>query len=93
MIYLTLFAFTYGLVAIRSFQQINVTQGYRIRIPPTSYAFAAMEVLTLSNVVTVVVNERSLPLAVLAMGTAGWMGALSSMHVQSKLNGIGGERK
>ena len=87
MIYLTLFAVTFGNVAVRAFQQINVTHGHYKRIPATSYLFAAFDFLVITSMVRV--DPSLLPglLAVLAMGTGGWMGCFASMRLTGYLNG------
>lgn len=83
MVYLLLFCVVVVGVSVRSFQQINVTKGHYIRIPPTSYAFAAMEILTVVNIAK---GEYNMLLMIVVMGTAGWIGNYASMWFSGKLD-------
>jgi hypothetical protein len=93
MVYLTLFVVTFGGVAVRAFQQINVTHGHYDRIPVTSYLFATFDVLMLTNIITIVLDGAAIFPAIAAMGTAGWMGCFTSMWLQKHLNERGGENE
>ncbi len=86
MTYLLLFLFTFGNVAVRAFQQINVTHGHWKRIPPTSYAFAMFDALVITSIVNVAATGGSLLFAIVAMGTGGWMGCFFSMWLSHHLN-------
>lgn len=85
MSYLALFATTFCLVAIRSFQQINVIHRHWLRVPPTSYAYAYGDLMTLYLGVDIITAGKSLPMAALFMGTGAWMGCYFSMWVQGRL--------
>jgi hypothetical protein len=83
--YITLFFVTLGNVAVRSFQQINVTHGYYARIPPTSLAFAFFEMMTIGLTATVFIGGGSWLLMWVALGTAGSIGCMGSMWFNKKL--------
>ena len=86
MIYLTVYFLTFGNVAVRAFQQINVTHGHWKRIPPTSYAFATFDVLVVLSLVEVAVGSHSKIYTILAAGTGGWMGCFFAMWLTKHLN-------
>ena len=86
MIYLALFAVSLGNVSVRAFQQINVTHGHYRRIPATSYVFATFDALVFLNLYQVVSDDASVYIAILAMGTGGWMGCFLSMWTTKHLN-------
>ena len=86
MIYLTLFAITFGGVAIRAFQQINVAHGHRRRIPVTSYLYATFDVMFFSQMLFVIMNGGNLFLVIVASGTGGWTGCFASMWLTEHLN-------
>jgi hypothetical protein len=85
MTYLVLYAVVYGAVAVRSFQQINVTHYHWGRIPITSYVFGLFEVMMYANMIDIVLQGKSLILAVLAMGTGGWTGCFTSMYIAERM--------
>ena len=81
MIYLILFLISFGGVAIRAFQQLNIAHGRFKLIIPTSYCFGLAEVLLISNVSV----YENLWLTVFAIGTGGWMGSFLSLAINGKL--------
>jgi hypothetical protein len=83
--YLILFSVTLGNVAVRAFQQINVTHGYYRRIPATSMAFAFFDMLTIGYTATVFIEGGSWLLMWLALGSAGAIGCLGSMWFNKML--------
>lgn len=92
-LYLVLLVSSFLNVAVRAFQQINVTRGHYWRIPPTSYLFALGDALVMTNIVAVVIQEASITLAVIAMGTGGWMGCFVAMTATRHLDGHLARRK
>lgn len=83
--YLILFGVTLGNVAVRAFQQINVTHGYYARVPLTSAVFAFFDMLTIGYTATVFIEGGSWLLMWIALGSAGAMGCMASMWFNRKL--------
>ena len=71
----------YLLVALKAFQQLNVVHHKVYWIPPVSYGMAlgtAIEVLVIVDVGLI---------AVVPIGTGGWMGAITAMLIHRRLRG------
>jgi hypothetical protein len=85
MSYLVLFCITFANVAVRAFQQINVTHGHYRRIPATSYLFATFDWMLITGVVGVSMSGGNMWIAIGAMGTGGWIGCFFSMWLSGKL--------
>jgi hypothetical protein len=87
--YLLLGVFSFFNVAVRAFQQINVTHGHWKRIPPTSYLFALGDILVIMGIVDIsLMEDGSILLAALAMGTGGWAGCFFSMWLSIRLEAL-----
>jgi hypothetical protein len=83
--YLILFFVTLGNVAVRAFQQINVTHGYYARVPFTSMVFAFFDMLTIGYTATVFIDGGSWLFMWMALGSAGAIGCLASMYLNKRL--------
>lgn len=85
--YLILFGVTLGNVAVRAFQQINVTHGHFWRVPPTSAVFAFFDMLTIGYTASVFIHGGSWLLMWLALASAGALGCTGSMLLHKRLRG------
>ena len=82
MLYLTLFAAMFGMVALRAFQQLNVMHHRLKWVAPVSYGLAFFEVVVITHVAP---QEAVWWGATLALGTGGGLGCFFSMWLHRKL--------
>lgn len=85
--YLIIFAASFGLVAIKSIQQLNVSNGHYRLVPITSYIFAAFTIIDTYYVVDGLFNEGHVLGIWLAMGTGAGIGAVAAMKLHEKVTG------
>lgn len=78
---LSLFIATLFYVALKAFQQRNVSGGHYLPLIPTSYGMAAYEVF----IVSAIVAADDKVAAVVAMGTGGWVGCMIAVYLHKRL--------
>lgn len=81
-LYLMLALSSFGLIALKSFQQLNVVHHEMWWVPPTSYGLAFFEVTLIVNVAPA---EGAFPFVVAAVGTGAWAGCFFSMRLHKYL--------
>jgi len=85
--YLQLFASSLFLVTCKAFQQENVLHRHWRLIPPTSYVFAAAELVLLHGGYRVITSGSLWvgALGVLSLGTGAWLGCYLAMFIHDRM--------
>lgn len=80
MIYAVLYLNTFLFIALRAFQQLNVSHDRYLWIPPVSMAMAVCEIVTITKVVALGSYWAAIP-----MGVGGFTGSWFAMWLHKRL--------
>jgi hypothetical protein len=76
----------FGYVFLRAFQQKNTGHSKYLWMLPTSYGMAYCDVYVGGAIVSVFLGQMDRNIAVLTMGTAGWMSCMLATYLHNRWN-------